>query len=466
MIGANNEVVEKLARIQAGKPVGSPGTEIFGGYIVDGENSNTLRGSEKYRTYSNMLVNVSIIGAGVRQLLNLVGNAKWTFEAADKSNEAIKLKDHMELIKDSLHTPWAKVVRKAATYKFYGFGVQVWTPRRMDDGTIGIYRVDSRPQSTIERWERDEWGDVETIFQRSPQTMQEVPIPRFRCLYLVDDALSDNPEGLGLFRHCAETSRRLARFEQLEGWGFETDLKGVPIGRGPYTELREKVATQQITEADRIALEKPLEGFIKKHIRSPESGLLLDSMTYEGTLDGKISNIPQWDIELLKSSSSSQPDVANSIVRLTSDLARILHAEGLLLGSGPNGSQALSKDKSANLTLMVESMLVDISEMIARDFVKPHAEMNGWDEKLLPKPTAEAIGFKSVETIVAAMADLASAGVPLEPGDQIIDHVREILGAPAAKMLSGSSDSDMVLSGGNSKKTTETILNEDLDDTS
>jgi len=462
MIGANNEAIERLEKIAASKQVGVPGTAIYGGYIEDNETDPTVRGQTKYKTFSNILLNVSIVAAGVRQLLNLVANAKWTLEPADDSPEAERLKDEIELIKDNLKTPWSRVIRKAATYKFYGFGVQAWTPKRMDNGVIGIYRIDPRPQSTITRWLRDEWGDVETIIQQSPETFEELDIPRSRVIYMVDDALNDSPEGLGLFRHLAEPARRLERYKQLEGWGFEGDLRGIPIGRGPFTQLRMDVNSGKLSNADRLAIETPMNTFIQKHIKTPELGLLLDSMTYTDP-DGKISSVPQWDIDLLKSSNSSQGDVANAIVRLTGDLARILHAEGLLLGSGPNGSEALSKDKSTNLALMVESVLTEIAESYHQDFIKPHAFLNGWDSKLLPKLKAESIGFKSVEVVTQAMADLARAGAMLDPEDPVINHVRELLGAPDAIVFSGG-DSEENLSLTGNKTNLDDIDSNDLEE--
>ena len=87
--------------------------------------------------------------------------------------------------------PWRGVVRKAATYKFYGFSIQEWTAKRLDNGLIGIGRIDARPQSTIERWMRDDVGDIESVWQRSPQNSNEIEIPRDKLIYIVDDALRE-----------------------------------------------------------------------------------------------------------------------------------------------------------------------------------------------------------------------------------------------------------------------------------
>ena len=118
-------------------------------------------------------------------------------------------------------------------YRFYGFSIQEWTARRRDDGFLTFADIAPRSQRTIERWDVDEAGQVLGALQRSPQTQEEIYLPREKLLYIVDDTLNDSPEGLGLFRHLVAPSRRLKRYEQLEGFGFETDLRGIPIGRSP-----------------------------------------------------------------------------------------------------------------------------------------------------------------------------------------------------------------------------------------
>ena len=83
----------------------------------------------------------------------------------------------------------------------------------------------------------EEFAALLGFMQRNPQTQEEIYLPRGKCIYLVDDTIDDNPEGMGLFRHLIKTAKKLERYELLEAWGFETDLRGIPIARGPFTQL-------------------------------------------------------------------------------------------------------------------------------------------------------------------------------------------------------------------------------------
>ena len=155
---------------------------------------------------------------------------------------------------------------------------------------------------------------------------------------MVDDTLNDSPEGLGIFRHLAAPAKRLERYEQLEGFGFEMDLRGIPIGRAPFSDLAKMVEKGTLSNAERIKIEAPLREFIEKHIKNPKLGLLLDSMTYETSDDAaRPSNQRLWDVELIKGSSTSFAENAAAIERLNRELARILGVETTDAGIGQHG---------------------------------------------------------------------------------------------------------------------------------
>lgn len=433
MYGANLKAVKTIEKI-AGRssPIGVPGTGIWGGFIQDNEKDSSLSGRSKYRTFSNNLATIPIIAASVRYYLNLIGNAKWAVTPADDSPQAKEYAEIVEDIQRNLKTPWSKVIRKAATFKLYGFSIQVWTAFKREDGVIGISRIDSRPQSTIEKWNRDKWGDIESMVQISPQDSQELTIPRNRCLYIVDDILNDSPEGLGLFRHLAEPAKRLIRLQVLEAMAFETSLAGIPIIKGPFAKLRELVSTGEMGEAERLAIVNPLEDIAKNHVKTVEMGILLDSLPYVDDQTGSISSTPQWSFELLQSTDLGQEQVAAAIQREVESIARILNAQGLLLGAGPTGSRALGEVESANAEMTVASTLIEIEDSLNNDFIGPIGSMNGWDKDLWPKFTHEAVNITSVETVSRILHNLASSGVLLDQNDPVINYIRNALRVPEA----------------------------------
>lgn len=434
---------QPISESETRRVVGHTGTAIYGGFIVEKEKNARLTGQQKYVTYSEMLANTAILAAGVRFFLNLIAKAEWRVEPAKdqapdneegsptSSDQAEEIADLIREMMNDMETPWVRVVRRAAMYRFYGFSIQEWTAKRRDDDRIGMRDVAPRPQLTIERWDADITGSIVGVVQRSEQTSEEIYLPRNKLVYVVDDSLNDSPEGLGLFRHVVESVQRLRRYEELEGFSFETDLRGIPIGRAPLQELEEAVRVNEITEAQRKVLEQGLEDFIKKHVKNPQLGMILDSTPYR-SLDetASPSSVRKWDMELLEGDTAGQGQdaILQAIERVNREIARVLGVEQLLLGENERGSFALSRDKSNNFALIVDSTLQELTSVFDRDFVGPLMRMNGWREELRPTLKTEAIRTRDVEQITTAIKDLALAGVSIHPEDEAVKEIFDLLG--------------------------------------
>jgi hypothetical protein len=413
--------------------VGAPGTAIYSGFIVEGEKDQRLTGRQKYITYSNYLANTAIVAAGVRFFLNIVAKAGWSVDPYDESPLAIEYAEKVERWMHNMTTPWHRVVRRAAMYRFYGFSIQEWTMFRDEDGAIRYMDIEPRPQQTIERWDTDRSGTVQGVIQRSPQTQEDLYIPRGKCIYMVDDTINDSPEGLGLFRHLAKVAARLERYEILEGWGFERDLRGTPIGRGPLAELEKMVTNGTLTNAQAEALRYPIETWIKNALKGKDTSLFLDSSPYRSTGEQQTpSSTRQWDIELLQGDGGPHEQIAAAIERCNREAARILGIEQLLLGSDSAGSFALSRDKSQNFGLLVDGTLLELRKTFEKDFLDPLFELNGWDKKLKPTFKTEQVQYRDIEQIAEVLVKMSQAGAPLAPNDPAINAMRDLAGLPAA----------------------------------
>lgn len=400
-------------------------------------------GQQRFLTFDNMLRDHSIVATGVRLLLNLMGNAIWTVNPPDglNDNELAVAQGYADQAYDAIYsmtTSWADVVRKVAMFRFIGFSIMEWTAKRNDDGTIGFLDIEHRPQRTIARWVRDDSGTIEAVVQRV-SGRQEVVLPRSKVIYAVDNLLTDNPEGVGLFRHLATTADRLEQFLDLEEVGFTTDLRGIPIARAPLGDEKKKAEqagpigsdAREKAEAVRARRLQPLKDFIEKHIRSKQLGVMLPSDTYEGkTADGATtpSSVPKWSLELLNGSSSAFDAMANAVKRLNHDMARILGVDHLLLGQDGGGSLALARSKVGTFYLTVSSTLQDLVEVFDRDVMEPLAELNGWPDHLRPEMGVNEINDRDIADVTAALKDMATAGAVLMPGDPAIGEVRDMIG--------------------------------------
>ena len=415
---------------------GRPGTAIFGGFIQQIEKNRKLADREKYRTFSEILANVSIVAGSVRYFLNLLGRAGWKVVPKDADDPAsVEIADRIEkALFEELATPFVRVVRRAAMSRYYGFSWQEWTARRAEDGTIIFDDVEPRPQQTIEKWDRDfEDGKVLGVVQRTDQDVRERYIPRAKSVYVVDDSINDSPEGLGLFRHIVDSAERLLRYQQLEGFGYEKDLRGIPKAFAPIRELQRAVDAEEISKEEAQKQIQDLKNFVQMSAREPQTGLLLDSIPYTTEDEASTpSSVRQWDLELMSGSNYAVREVALTISRLQREIARTLGTESILLGETGAGSLAMSRDKTDQLAQVVDCTLQELADAFESDLVDPLMRLNGWDMDLRPKLQPDKIQQRDVIEIAEALQRMAAAGALLEPGDPAIDVIRGLMGLPPA----------------------------------
>ena len=426
---------------QATRPMstlGSPGVQITNGWIVSEERNPRLTGIERYRTGSEMLVNSSIVAASVKLYLDLISQAKWTFEGTD---EAVG-RAEMALFDDPM-TPWHRIVRRAAFYLYWGFSIQEWTMTRRDDGVLTFKDVAPRAQRTIERWNlegmgsdgREVGGKVLGVVQRDPNTYREAYLPRQKLLYLVDDSMDDSPEGLGLWRLLIERYQTLVEYERLEWSNFEDVALGTLIGMMPFSELERLVADPNhwLTPEGRRAIEAPLQQFLADKVagKGKRTAISVDSAVYQGLTverENRPSSLRQWEVSRVPTETGGLTPIHHSINRKNMELARVAGTEGLLLGASGEGSRALSEDKTHTLMLRVDGANREIAEGVKNDLLVPIWTVNGWPVDSLPEVKVEAVRFRDVEKLANTLSKLAQAGAVLDPDDPAIDDIRELAG--------------------------------------
>jgi len=431
-----------IERPKAFNPQGVSGTAIYAGYPVQREKSAKWVGQQRYTTSAELVLNTSIVAAGVHYFLNLIAHPEWTVRPAKKDakgkdiSESKAAREVAELVESAMHemqTSWPRVVRRTAMYRFHGFGVQEWWAKKKPDGTIVFGDVEPRPQFTIERWDVDASGAVTGVYQRSPHDGRIIGLPREKLIYMVDDTLTDSPEGIGIFRHLAEPYERLMGFQTLEVRAFERDLRGTPIGRAPITMINRAVASGEITKDEGNAIVNHLTNFVQTEIKKSDTGVILDSMIYEtqNATGIGMTGTPQWGIDLLSGSAAGLSELGSAIDRVQREMARIIGTENLMMGD-QGGNRALAADKSRNLYLIANAVLTSIATTYETDFISPIMDLNGIDEELKPSFEVEDVSFKDVMEVTNALATMAKAGMVLSPDDPVNDDVRDLLGVSRA----------------------------------
>jgi hypothetical protein len=434
---------EIAKRISPYSEAGVGGAVVYGGYLQSPPGAvykPELSGSLRWRKATHLLADVSIIAASLRFTLNLMARPSWKAEPPSDKPEAKAAAEFAESILHGTDTSWSRIVRRSGTYRYHGFGFHEWTAIRRDDGMIGIKSIEPRPQHTIARWERDANGSVTGVWQRNPQNGQEIFLPREKVVYLVDDMLTDSPEGLGWYRHLIDPANALLRYLKLEKSGFNRDLVGIPVGRAPISAINALIGKKMIpdgkggerlfTKADAEEMIRGIAEFVSLKAKEPDTGITLDSQPFTGkTADGTtVSTALQWGLELLTGTPTSIDALGKAIGRLTWDMALIMGTQSLLIGREGAGSLALSADASRNLALNINSATGDMAEAYDRDLIGPAWALNGLDPALRPKLRVEDAAFKDIEQIAKMLADMSSAGAIMAPDDPAIDDLRDLAG--------------------------------------
>ena len=171
-----------------------------------------------------------------------------------------------------------------------------------------------------------------------------------------------------------------------------------------------------------------MEDLIRMSRKLPDTGIMLDSRGYESRSDTgiSVSSNPQWDLQLLQGTAPGLPDINVAIERTQREIARVLSCESMLLDGG--GSNALSKDKSVNAYLAVNSCINDIKEQATKDLIPALWKLNGFPKDKMPRFKVEEVSSRDAESVAVILRDMASAGATLSPDDPVINDVRDMLG--------------------------------------
>lgn len=422
-----------FSKPKAYKELGTVSTPMIMGQVFSEERNPSLIGKRKYETYEELVSNVSVLASALRYFITLGSNADWRVKASPEDKDEF-YKDYVESIMYSVDSPWKKIVKESMLFRFNGIHIQEMTAGKDYSGKIYIPRIETRAAKTIEEFDMDEDSSVRGFYQKRPVTAEKIYIPRWKTIYLVDNLLSDSPEGLGLFRHVVEPCTRLQTYQNFEKIGFSRDLRGTPIGRVPFAELEELCKTiddngnETIDKAKLDNYIKSVQNFVTMQSKGETTGLLLDSTTYESQSDTgtSVSNVAKWGLEVLTGNSPGLQDMHIAIKRIQEEIARIMGTEGQLLAG--QGSQALSKEKNSSLYMQVTSSVNEIAAQYSKDVISFLWELNGFDPKFKPTFQVEQIPKRDVDDIVKNLNLMANSGATLGPEDPVINDVREMLG--------------------------------------
>ena len=421
--------MKKLSEEFGKLELGQGGSNTKDGTIRADEFLPDLKGKRAIRKYREMRDNDSTIGAIMYATEQVLRDVDYYVEPANDSDEAKKEADFVKSILEDMEHTLDDHISEAWSHLTFGFSIfeVVYKRRRgpdfragkkhskYTDGRIGVRKLASRAQWTIERFDVDKTtGDVLGVRQEQNYGIKSTYIPANKILHYKTTNTNNDPSGRSILRNAYSAYQYLKNLQNIEAIAVERELHGVPIGR---------IAAEYLSPdatADQASVRAQMEKILRDLKFNEQGYALLPSDVYRDA-DGKPTNQRIVDIELIASNGSRNIDINPIISRYQHDIARSVMAEFLMLGAGANGSYALSKSKTDLFLRSMESYINSIFDVLNKQLVEPLWHMNGLNFDLMPKICAGDVAPHDLRELGAYLRNLNGANIDLSDQDDIVN---------------------------------------------
>jgi len=419
--------------------LGRTGLQQYGGWIQE-EFLNELAGARWRRIVNEMLANDPVIHAMFFVVEQLTRGVDWKIKAGGDDNDSKATAEFVQSNLDDMSQSWKDLINEILSFLPWGWSYHeiVYKQRKgekpgsvvnpttgkdeelpiskFNDNLVGWRKMPIRSQDSLERWELDDRGGIQGLWQQTWFSRNFIPIDK--SLLFRTSIHKNNPEGRSLCRRVYRSWYFKQRIENIEGIGIERDLAGLPVGLMPAAYLDATLSPDDPKRKLRVEFEK-----IITNIRNDEqAALLVPSDLYPNT-DQRM-----FDVKLLSTAGTRLFDTGKIIQRYDIRILMTLMADFLLLGHDKVGSFALASAKTELLSIALGGFLDIIKDVFNRHAIPKLLRLNG--KRTDNQPTLE---HGDVETIdLKDLADLVSkvSGTKIELSDEEQDWVLEQAGMP------------------------------------
>jgi SPP1 gp7 family putative phage head morphogenesis protein len=388
--------------------VGTPGTEIFGGYLAE-EYLKELTGTD----WADKVDMMRRSDANVRMVLNAIKlplkSSPWTIVLREKSDEAeLQKKLFEKILFEDLNKSFTQLVGEILTCLDFGYSIFDITHAVKTDKELGTYNslksLGYRSQRTIDRWNLNDARDLETVTQTAyGDEGGTYELDARFLLYFAPEREGDNFEGISVLRACYGPWFRKNEF-----------LKKLAIGIEKFAVPTAVLTVPEGTEG------KPEMSAAKKALACYTSGQTNYLILPKG-FELSFNNV-SVDVEKIRSAINAEnQEMVNSIL-----------ASFLLLGQNGSGSLALSGTLSDFFSQTVQYIADHISEQFDRKIFKPLVQMNFGHEKVLVDLKCDGLEHRANEAWANMVNGFIGTGA-IKADDDLEVSLREKLNLPPKK---------------------------------
>lgn len=389
--------------------VGSPGTQIFSGYITE-EYLNILRSPrKKAEIFDEMRRSDSDVVMCLRAVKDIIIGALYDVDPGEDTEEAIADRDMIyQMLFCDMENPFSQFIQEAITCIEFGFSVFEETHKIIQNhpkfGTyVTLKNLDFRYQRTIERWNVDENGNLLSVTQIAYGDMSKyVDLPGQFCHVFSVNKEGKNFDGISYLRGAYGPFIRKKEYMKLNAIGVEKFAIPTPVA---------KVPEQQIKSEGFEKFKQALEDFV-----GHESNYLI---------------IPNdWDVQLV-TNTYDPSKVEESINAEGRRIVNAFLANFLLLGSSGSGSWALSTDQSDFFLSGIDYIPKMILNQLNRTLIPRLVQMNRGPREKYPILKHSGIMDKGGKELAEVLKFLGDSQW-LKPDDKSEKFLRTKYGLPPA----------------------------------
>jgi hypothetical protein len=419
---------------------GSYGLRQYGGWVRE-EFLPQLVGREAARVYREMLDNSPTVGAMIFAITQAMRKVQWRVEAANDSAKGKREAEFVDGLRQDMSHTWEDFIAEALSMLGYGFSVHELVYKRrlgprpndpdtavskFNDGRIGWRRLPIRGQDTVIKWFFDPNGQVRGVTQQ-PWVGPLIDIPIEKMLLFRPSQHKNNPEGRSVLRNAYRSYYFVKRLEELEAILFER-MAGFPVMYVPSS-IMEKASAPNPDPAAVQALAAYKKIVTNSRI-DEQMGAILPSDTFRDA-DGKMSNVKMYEFKLLTPEHGrAGVDVDKTINRHTINMMMTLLCDFLTLGHEVRGTNNLGVTKADMFFAAIEGWLNSVAGVL-NNYALPRVwQMNGLNPDLMPRYVPDMAQRLDLDGLGGFISNLAAAGMPLFPDDELQSFLRDAAGLP------------------------------------
>ena len=413
--------------------VGTSGLVQYGGKIQE-DFLRQLQGRSGVANFREMSDNDPVVGAIMHAIEMLMRTVDWSVDASDVNDEeAVAYAEFVAGCMQDMSHSWDDTLSSIMSFLTYGFSVheivykrregqEADTPSKFNDGLIGWKKLPIRGQSTIYDWDIDANGGIHGLTQEQflgeTYGRNNVYIPIEKLLLFRTSTKYNNPRGRSVLRNAFLPWYYKTKIQEIEAIGIERDLAGMPVAMVPP-----QLLSDNATQAESAALNAIKE--LVRNIKRDEQEGIVFPLAY----DPDTGNLA-YDLKLLSTGGRRQFDTNAIINRYDQRIAMSVLADFILLGHQATGTQALSVSKIQLFLDSLSAWLRAISEVFNQHGVPRLMRLNGFDISKAPSINFQSPDNIDLGSLGTFIQQLAGAGAPLFPDEDLEGYLREVAGLP------------------------------------